>query len=445
VGNNRLTLSQKDVEALFLKQGLQVLEPYINSRTRIKAQCLGCGKIVEPYYRQIWSGQKGCRDCASVKFRLSDEAVTETLSALDLILMSDYRNVKIPFQARCAKCGLVSDFLMVNLRKKKTSGCIGCEPERLPSRIKRSYKKLSLNKSAFPEDISVVRNLFSELNYELIGDYMSSSKAVSVKHLLCGTVSERSLKGIKAGKGFCKGCTKNRTLTEAMALAVLDKAGFEPIGPYVNVDTPWEAKCKKCGRILSPTIHVLKGKKSGCAFCNKVRIDPQDAERLMISAGYTPLEPYKNSKARWKSRHETCGKTVFPRYNSVYNGQGGCPDCVDKYSYNEPSYFYVLENSLHNSLKIGISNNETRDDRVLIHAKHGWKLIQRIEFENGFLAYEFEQTLLRYLRKVKAVPVHLSKVEMPQSGYSETMSKDAISLAELQKLVRDNQAGFLSN
>jgi hypothetical protein len=94
-------------------------------------------------------------------------------------------------------------------------------------------------------------------------------------------------------------------------------------------------------------------------------------------------------------------------------------------------------------LKIGISNSESRDDRVAVHTKHGWELIKRIDFENGFLAYEFEQTLLKYLRGIRSIPIHLSKREMPQSGYSETLSMDLISLKELLELVKRNQAGRL--
>jgi hypothetical protein len=232
---------------------------------------------------------------------------------------------------------------------------------------------------------------------------------------------------------------------EEEALVILRNAGFEPIGKYVNGETPWEAKCRKCGRILKPTLHTLKGKKSGCAFCNGVRIDPEDAVKLMISAGYTPLVPYKNNKEKWKSIHEVCGQVVYPRYNSIQNGQGGCSDCADKYSYFLPSYFYVMENEIFSSLKIGISNSDSRDDRVAVHSKHGWKILQTIEFENGFLAYEFEQTLLNHLRKSLSIPIHLSKREMPQSGYTETFSMDLISLVDLMKLIRANQTGNLPN
>jgi hypothetical protein len=433
MGSNKQTLSQEQVEALFLKQGLKVLEPYVNSRTRIKCKCLGCGKIVQPFYRQIWSGQSGCRDCSSDKFRLTKEEVSLTVSRVGLKLIGVYKNSKDPVEVACLKCGTIHKVAISSIRNTEEFHCTGCNP-------KRSFLR---RKTLTVGEMEELNKTFLEYQFELLGGYRSISKPVLVRHLTCGTESERSLKSIKTGAGFCKGCTRNRVITELEALKVLDDAGFEPIGKFVNVDTPWESRCKKCRRVLTPTIHTLKGKGSGCAYCNGVRVDPDDAVRLMISAGYTPLEPYKSNKAKWKSKHEVCGKVVYPMYNSIQSGQGGCSNCADKYSYFEPSYFYVMQNQTFASLKIGISNSESRDDRVAVHTKHGWELIKRIDFENGFLAYEFEQTLLKYLRGIRSIPIHLSKREMPQSGYSETLSMDLISLQELFELVKRNQAGRL--
>jgi hypothetical protein len=435
MGRNNQALSQEEVEELFLKRGLQVLEPYVNSRTRIKSKCLGCGKIVQPFYRQIWSGQSGCRDCSSNKFRLTDQEISLTLAKVNLILVGAYKNSKIPVEVECLKCGNRLEVSLANIRNSEEFHCIGCNPKRSFFR-KRSFSERELKE---------IHETLLEYQFELLGEYRSGNKPVLVRHITCGTESERSLKSIRRGAGFCMGCTRNRVLTEVEALEILDKAGFEPIGKFVNGDTPWESRCKKCGKILTPTIHTLKGKNSGCAYCNGVRVDPDDAVKVMISAGYLPLEPYKNNKAKWKSKHEVCGKVVYPRYNSIQGGQGGCSDCADKYSYFLPSYFYVMENETFSSLKIGISNSESRDDRVVVHSKHGWKLVQTIDFENGFLAYEFEQTLLNHLRKSLSIPVHLSKREMPQSGYTETFSMDLISLVDLMKLVRKNQTGNLQN
>jgi hypothetical protein len=436
MGSNQKTLSQDQVDALFLKQGLQVLEPYVNSRTRIKAKCLGCGTIVEPYYRQIWAGQRGCRNCSSNRLKTSPSEVSETLNQLNLKLVGIYKNSKTPVEIECTKCNFRLTVVISNLRQKKIFYCPGCEPKRSFLRKRKTLTDLELNS---------VQDIFSNFHYELIGDYESINKPVSVKHVSCGTISNRSLKNIRKGAGFCTGCRRNRSITKEEALRILNDAGFEAIGNFVNGDTPWEAQCINCGKTSSPSVHTLKGKKSGCGYCKGVKVDPVDARNTMLSAGYTPLEPYRNSKSRWKSRHEVCGQIVYPMYNSIQAGQGGCTDCGDKYSFHEPSYFYVMEHSLLNSLKIGISNFEARDNRVLIHSKHGWMLAQRIEFENGFMAYEFEQTLLNHIRNTLGVPVHLSKADMPQSGYSETMSSDFIQLPELLKLVRANQLGELSN
>lgn len=105
----------------------------------------------------------------------------------------------------------------------------------------------------------------------------------------------------------------------------------------------------------------------------------------------------------------------------------------------------MILNETFASLKVGISNSNSREDRVQVHSKHGWQLIKRIEFENGFLAYEFEQTLLKYLRVNRRIPIHLSKREMPQSGYSETLSMDLITMTELLELVKRNQNGQLDS
>ena len=434
MGSNKQKLSQEEVEALFLRQGLQVLEPYINSRTRIKSRCISCGKIVEPYYRQIWAGQRGCRDCSSSNFKLDQEDISITLDRYSLKLVGNYKNSKTTVDVECVICKSMSSVIIGRLRAKGTFQCRVCHPNR------SFFRKNKFTDS----DIQIISNIFLEYGFELIGEYLSASKPTSVMHLTCRTISDRSLKSIKNGAGFCKGCTKNRIITEEEAIGILDKAGFIPLGKYVNGETPWEAQCKKCGRILRPTLHTLKGKKSGCSYCNKVKIDPSDAVALMVSAGFIPLEPYKNSKARWKSRHTDCGKIVYPQYNSIYNGQG-CSECGDTYSYNEPSYFYVLENHLFQSLKVGISNCKTRDDRVAVHAKHGWRLVQRIDFENGYLAFEFEQTLLNYIREFRGIPSHMSKSDMPQGGYSETMSLESISVSELLRIVRENQLGNLAS
>ena len=57
------------------------------------------------------------------------------------------------------------------------------------------------------------------------------------------------------------------------------------------------------------------------------KLDPKVAERAMLKAGFKPLEPYKSALINWKCKHLLCGRTVFPRYNSIQQGRGGCSTC----------------------------------------------------------------------------------------------------------------------
>jgi glycosyltransferase involved in cell wall biosynthesis len=62
-----------------------------------------------------------------------------------------------------------------------------------------------------------------------------------------------------------------------------------------------------------------------------VKVDSKVAAKVMKSAGYEPLEPYKNSKHPWKCKHLECGETITPTYNQIQQGWRGCKHCSGKY------------------------------------------------------------------------------------------------------------------
>jgi DNA-directed RNA polymerase subunit M/transcription elongation factor TFIIS len=57
------------------------------------------------------------------------------------------------------------------------------------------------------------------------------------------------------------------------------------------------------------------------------RLDPKVAEEVMLKAGLKPLEPYEHALAKWKCLHLACGEVVYPKYNSIQSGGGGCRKC----------------------------------------------------------------------------------------------------------------------
>ena len=60
------------------------------------------------------------------------------------------------------------------------------------------------------------------------------------------------------------------------------------------------------------------------------KLDPKVAEGVMLAANLEPLEPYSNALAKWKCRCKICGSVVYPKYNTIYSGKGGCRPCGNK-------------------------------------------------------------------------------------------------------------------
>lgn len=56
-------------------------------------------------------------------------------------------------------------------------------------------------------------------------------------------------------------------------------------------------------------------------------VDPKEAEAVMLKAGLKPLEQYKSAISKWKCECLQCGEIVFPAYNMIKRGQGGCRPC----------------------------------------------------------------------------------------------------------------------
>src|SRR5262245_22816509 len=57
------------------------------------------------------------------------------------------------------------------------------------------------------------------------------------------------------------------------------------------------------------------------------RLDPHEARSVMEAAGLVPLEPYRNALAPWQCRCTRCKKVVTPTYNAVQQGKG-CRSCA---------------------------------------------------------------------------------------------------------------------
>jgi len=57
------------------------------------------------------------------------------------------------------------------------------------------------------------------------------------------------------------------------------------------------------------------------------RTSESDAIKILLKLGLKPLEPFQNSKTKWKSVHLECGTECYPTLERVKLGQVSCPNC----------------------------------------------------------------------------------------------------------------------
>jgi hypothetical protein len=217
--------------------------------------------------------------------------------------------------------------------------------------------------------------------------------------------------------------------------------GWEPLEPYKNNKAKWTAKCMDCGRVSTPSLGNVLAGRGHCGYCAGNRIDPNEAIEYMQLVGLIPQEDYISATHPWKCICEKCGNLTFPRFADVKLGVR-CSTCTNSgMNYSQPSYFYIMTNPELSSIKVGISNNKSRRNRIEHHERSGWLLFFKKDFETGKEASDIENVVLRWLRVEKKLGVHLSEELMPYGGFSETVDAMEITPSEILKFVMSIQRG----
>ena len=372
----------KEALALMLKAKLKPKEPYKSAITKWKCECLQCGDTVFPKYNLIKSGQGGCIKCGYRK-------TSKTLKILHA-----QGKMKAPKRPR------LNETQAVALAKK--IGRIPLEP------------------------------------------YKNAKSPWKSKCKKCGTVSYPPLSLLKSRGVTCTPCGRIRTadakkLSQEEVKETFRRAGVELLGKYLYVnDQPLKCRCLRCKRIVTPSYANARKHKEGCKHCAGTYVIPKDAEKLMIKMGYKPKEKYRGTDTPWKVQHIKCGTICYPSYGTIKRKGGGCRNCAEwGFSYDKPSYLYLITHKEFNAHKVGIANEAKlkKSDRVHKHRNHGWEVHKIWEFEDGYLVLEIEAEVFRILRNDMKLPKFLSKGQMKYSGETETVDADSITLLQLEKII----------
>ncbi len=249
-------LDPKVAEKVMLKAGLKPLVPYPSSYKPWKCECLVCGNIVKPPYKQIARGIGGCRTCRYIKSGKSNS--NSEIEAVALMLKNNlkplepYKNKDKPWKSICLIC------------KKKVNPSFG--------NIKRGQAGCKWCTRKFLDPKEAVIKMRKQ-GYEPLTKYVNDRVGWKSRCLKCGKISYPQYAPTSRAKNItgCKYCNI-RFMDDKSANKIMLEAKLKPLEPYKNARTPWKSRCLKCKNIVTPMLSNVQ-KERGCQFCSPLGIN----------------------------------------------------------------------------------------------------------------------------------------------------------------------------
>jgi uncharacterized protein YneF (UPF0154 family) len=363
------------------------------------------------------------------KPRLNPQDTKAVMLKAGLKPLEPYKKVDTKWKCQCLTCKKIVYPRYADIQKRG-GGCKWC-----------ATKKRADSRRV---DEQTAVNMMLKAGLKPLEPYTNAHTKWKCIHIECGKIVYPTYDHVQRGQGGCKDCgfkkigAKKRN-NEADAIEVMKKAKLKPLEPYKGVDSKWKCLHIECGKIVYPTYYHIQRGQGGCAYCAGQIPDLNKINQVMKQAQLKPLEPYKTAVSKWKCKCLRCGKTVYPVYNTIQQGRGGCRYCATKgINMNVPSYLYLITNDELYSHKIGIGNhlNRKTQDRLSNFTKCGWQTYKVWQMKTGADALDIEAKIFKIIRKDLKIPVHLSREQMPKTeGQTETINADTITLVELEKII----------
>jgi hypothetical protein len=267
--------------------------------------------------------------------------------------------------------------------------------------------------------------------------YPGSQKPWRCKCLRCGHEVNPAYTSVQRGQKGCVYCGGKKVDSQEAFAFMLTK-GLKPLEPYKRADGPWKCRCIKCLKIVTPKFSSVQQGQGGCIYCAGKKVDSDDAVALFLENNLKPLEPFVHTEKKWKSECLKCNRTVYPTYHMVSQRSGGCRYCAKNgIDFTLPAYIYLITNNELQAHKIGIGGEYANEDRLWDHTKQGWALYKKKTFLTADKALFVEQLILKWLREERGLPTFLSKEQMPQAGWTETVDASEIDLPTIWSKVEE--------
>lgn len=410
-----LPIPEEIARKFFIENGLIPQEIFPGTNKSWKSIHKKCRKTVFPHYSTIARGGGGCKYCAGLFVEPLDAVEFFRSKGLDPI--DSYPGAGKPWKSIHQQCGKVVQPSYGSIQQGQ-GGCGYCAGNIVDPEIAKS---LFLERGLIPQE-----------------EFPGANRGWRSIHSQCGREVFPKYSYILDGSGGCKDCAVNYVNPE-LAREVFRSADLEPLEPYPGAGRGWRSIHTVCGREVTPHWGYVKKYLSGCKYCAGKAITDADAIAFLRARGFEPKVAYPGSQSPWEMVHMKCGNTVRPRLNTLrYSGGdgSGCVKCSDStFNFLEPAIIYLLTNLELGAHKIGISGATKK--RIEQHRREGWETFKVLTFDKGESAYQIEQEVLEWLRETFALTTFLSRQQMPQGGYTETVDASEIDLSTIWAKVEE--------
>jgi len=410
-----LPISEEVARNLFIENGLIPQEKFPGTQKSWKSIHKKCGKLVFPQYSSIQQGGGGCKHCAG-NFIEPVNAI-ELFKSKGLDPIESYPGSSKPWKSIHKDCGRVVSPIYSSVQQGQ-GGCGYCAGNVVDPKIARL---LFIERGLVPQEV-----------------FPGAGLPWRSIHTQCGREVFPMYKYILDGSSGCRECSVNYVNPE-LALEVFRSADLEPLEPYPGAGRGWRSIHTVCGKEVTPHWGYVRKYKAGCKYCAGKAITDNDANAFLRIKGFEPQVPYPGSQSPWLMIHKKCGMTVSPRLNSLQYALGdgsGCAKCADSsFNFLEPAIIYLITNSSLGAHKIGISGASKK--RVEQHRREGWELYKTMLLNTGEQVYGIEQEIFEWLRDTFGLTTFLSKEQMPQGGYTETVDASEIDLPTIWAKVEE--------
>jgi hypothetical protein len=433
-------------EAMMISAGLQPLEPYKNAISDWKCKCLTCKKIVISRYNRIQQGS-GCPLCAykagGLKIRNTEAKALEKLKEYNLEAIDPYEKSDTKWKCRCLRCGEIVYPKLKNLQRGD-GGCYKC-----------GMKIAGLKNTMSQEDAI---QIITDAGFEPLEPYKNALAKWKMRHNICGAIVYPKLNSIANASGSTSGCAVctghqvqrgfNDLATTHPELST-QAIGWDPsdITPGSNLKKGWKCSLQ---HQWSAAVSQRVNKQSGCPYCTgkKVLSGFNDLQTLNPAMGKqafgwdsTKVTIGSSKKLKWRCNegHEW---VTSPNSRTNHGKPTGCPTCtIYGYDPNKDGWLYFMEHESFGYLQIGITNFP--DDRLKLHKKYGWELLQLRGPMDGHLTANWETAILRMLRSKGALMGpgkgdinKISKADSKAFVGTEMWSKDSFHANSINELMR---------